>query len=62
MVESYPYERQGHAALAWLDGHLHKCEVVHAHEWGGLAVAFATVLNARQAKPGEQQSCQLSTS
>ncbi len=52
IVETYPYEQLSHAVLAWLDQNLHRCDIVHAHEWGGVMVDVATVMNLRQARPG----------
>ena len=52
IVETYPYERLSHAVLAWVDANLHRCDVIHGHEWGGVFVDLATVLHLRQARPG----------
>ena len=52
VVESYPYEQLSHAVLAWADENIAKCDVIHAHEWGGVFMDLATVANYRQLKPG----------
>lgn len=43
VIETYPYEQLSHAALAWLVENADRCDVVHAHEWGG---AFVDVITA----------------
>ena len=55
VVETYPYEMLSHAVLAWVVENIAKCDVIHAHEWGGVFSALATVANYRQLKPGKQQ-------
>ena len=53
MVETFPYEALSHAALAWLEANLARCDVVHVHEWGGVFVDVITAAAYRQLKPGE---------
>ena len=52
VVETFPYEALSHAALAWLQQNLAACDVVHAHEWGGVFVDVITASAYRQLKPG----------
>ena len=51
-METYPYEQLSHAVLAWLQQNLARCDVVHAHEWGGVFVDAITANAYRQLKPG----------
>ena len=51
-METHPHEQLSHAVLAWLDVNLQRCDVIHMHEWGGLAVHIATAAHLRQLKPG----------
>lgn len=52
MVETHPYEALSHAVLAWLEQNQARCDVVHAHEWGGVFVDVITSVAYRQLKPG----------
>lgn len=52
IVETHPYEALSHAALAWLEAHLADCDLVHAHEWGGVFADIITAAAYRQLKPG----------
>ncbi len=52
MVETHPYEALSHAVLAWLEKNQARCDVVHAHEWGGVFVDVITSVAYRQLKPG----------
>ncbi|KAK9821580.1 hypothetical protein WJX81_008053 [Elliptochloris bilobata] len=52
VVETFPYEQLSHAVLAWLQQNLGRCDVVHAHEWGGVFVDAITANAYRQLKPG----------
>lgn len=52
VVETFPYERMSHAVVAWVDENLHRCDVIHVHEWGGVFVDLATLLSLRQVRPG----------
>jgi glycosyltransferase involved in cell wall biosynthesis len=36
--ETYPYEIAGHLAVQWLRSQESHCDIVHWHEWGGVAV------------------------
>ncbi len=40
------------ALVAWTREHIENCDVIHAHEWGGLLADLATLDNYRQLKPG----------
>ena len=43
----------GKALVAWTREHIDTCDVIHAHEWGGLLVDLATLDSYRQLKPGK---------
>ena len=55
MVETEPYEGLSHAVVAWVRDNIGICDVIHAHEWGGLFLDLATLDNYRQLKPGWRQ-------
>ena len=55
VIETHPYEQLSHAVLAWLQQNLGRCDVVHAHEWGGVFVDAITANAYRQLKPGAAQ-------
>ena len=52
VVDTFPYEAIGHGVLRWLKTSGQKCDVVHAHEWGGALQPVAAFLAARMGKPG----------
>ena len=54
VVDSFPYEAIGHGVMRWLETSGQKCDVVHAHEWGGALQPVAAVLAARMGKPGQR--------
>lgn len=53
VVETEPYEQLSHAVVAWVRDNINRCDVIHAHEWGGLFIDLATLDNYRQLKPGK---------
>ena len=55
-METQPYEAMGKALVAWTREHIDSCDVIHAHEWGGLLMDLATLDNYRQLKPGVSTS------
>ena len=55
VVETEPYEGLSHAVVAWVRENIGICDVIHAHEWGGLFLDLATLDNYRQLKPGWSQ-------
>lgn len=55
VIETEPYEAMGKALVSWTREHIDSCDVIHAHEWGGLLVDLATLDNYRQLKPGKLQ-------
>ena len=59
MVETEPYEGLSHAVVAWVRENIGICDVIHAHEWGGLFLDLATLDNYRQLKPGWRQCLKL---
>jgi hypothetical protein len=56
VVECGPYEAMAKAVVAWTRDNIDVCDVIHAHEWGGLLVDLATLDNYRQLKPGQSES------
>ena len=52
VVETEPYEGMAKAIVAWTKENIDTCDVIHAHEWGGLLVDLATLDNFKQLKPG----------
>lgn len=55
-METWPYEQLSHAVLAWLEQHKASCDVLHVHEWGGMAVDIITANHYRQIKDGMRPS------
>ncbi|KAK9809161.1 hypothetical protein WJX72_010415 [[Myrmecia] bisecta] len=52
VVETYPYEQLSYAVLAWVREHEHQCDIIHAHEWGGVFDPLATWAAHHQLRPG----------
>lgn len=48
IIETHPYASLAQAALNWLQEHQNECDLVHAHEWGGVFTDLITAVHFRQ--------------